>query len=61
MEHLYTYPTVIPLPRDRSRAAAQALDAERRMGRPASDRSATGRARPEHASTSSGGSDGPAS
>ena len=55
MEHFYTYPTVTPLPRDRSRGARE-FDPERRMARPGSERSMTGRPRPEsYASTSSGG------
>jgi hypothetical protein len=61
VEHHYTYPTVIPLPRDFSRAARE-LDGERRAARPRSDQSMSGRARPErYVSTSSGGSDNTAS
>jgi hypothetical protein len=61
VEHYYTYPTVIPLPRDWSRAARE-LDGERRSARPRSDQPMSSRVWPErYASMSSGGSDRTAS
>jgi hypothetical protein len=63
MEHHYTYPTVIPLPRATfPGAAAHELDGERRAARARSDQAMSGGAGPErYASSSSGGSDRTAS
>jgi hypothetical protein len=62
MEHHYTYPTVIPLPRTTFPGAARELDGERRAARPRSDQAMNGGAGPErYASISSGGSDNTAS
>ena len=62
MNHLYTYPIVVPMVAERVRRVAQEVDSEALGARPESDRSVLADARPEgYSSASSGGSESTAS